>query len=77
MAEVVVVNKLKPLAERIQRLEEEKKNTAEMIKEVFAEAKTEGFDVAALRKALSDLKKNESDVSDFQETVQMYRDALA
>jgi uncharacterized protein (UPF0335 family) len=76
MAEVVVVNKLKPLIDRIERLEEEKRTTAEMIKEVYAEAKNEGFDVAAMRKVISERKKNPSDITEFEETVQLYRDAV-
>lgn len=77
MAEVVHVNKLKPIAESILRLEEEKKTLAEMIREKYAEAKSEGFDVAALKKALADTKKKPDDVSDFEENVQMYRDAIS
>ena len=48
-----------------------------MKKEVMAEAKAEGFDTKALKKAISDLEKDSQDVSDFEETVQLYRDALS
>lgn len=40
------------LAERIERLEEEKSALAEDIKEVYAEAKGHGFDPAILKKAI-------------------------
>jgi uncharacterized protein (UPF0335 family) len=76
MTEVVTVNKLKPLIERVERLEEEKRNTAEMIAEVYAEAKNEGFDVKAMRKVVADRRKQPNDVSEFEETVELYRDAV-
>lgn len=41
--------RLKLLIERIERLEEEKKGIADDIKDVYAEAKSNGFDTTALR----------------------------
>jgi len=43
---------LKSIIERIERLEQEKSEVAEQIKEVFAEAKGNGFDVKILRKVV-------------------------
>ncbi len=43
-------NQLKAVLERIQRLEEEKKNISDDIRDVYAEAKGNGFDVKALRR---------------------------
>lgn len=77
MAEVVTINKLKPLVDRVLRLTEERNATNEMIKEVYAEAKNEGFDVKAMKKAIADIQKDAQDVSDFEETVQLYRDAMS
>ncbi|RYE70595.1 MAG: DUF2312 domain-containing protein [Hyphomicrobiales bacterium] len=42
-------NQLKSIVERIERLNEEKKTIADDIKEVFAEAKSSGYDVKVLR----------------------------
>ena len=44
--------KLKSLVERIERLEEDKAALAADLKEVYAEAKGEGFDVKILRKVV-------------------------
>jgi uncharacterized protein (UPF0335 family) len=44
--------KLRQTVARIERLEEEKKEVAEQIKEVFAEAKAVGFDTKALRQCI-------------------------
>lgn len=43
---------LKSIIERIERLEIEKAEVAEQIKEVFSEAKGNGFDVPVLKKVL-------------------------
>ena len=48
---------LKSIVERIERLEEEKKTIAGDIKEVYAEAKANGFDTKILRKVISLRKK--------------------
>ena len=42
-------DQLKAFVERVERLEEEKKALADDIRDVFAEAKGNGFDVKALR----------------------------
>lgn len=45
-------NQLKSLVERIERLEEEKKTIADDIKEVYAEAKGDGYDTKVLRQVV-------------------------
>lgn len=42
-------DQLKSIVERVERLEEEKKTISEDIRDVYAEAKANGFDVKALR----------------------------
>jgi uncharacterized protein (UPF0335 family) len=49
---------LKSIVERIERLEVEKAEVAEQIKEVFAEAKGNGFDVKILRKVVRNRKQD-------------------
>lgn len=49
-------NQLQSIVDRIERLEDEKAALAEDIKEVFAEAKGNGFDVAAIRLVLKERK---------------------
>jgi len=45
-------DQLRSIVERIERLEEEKKATAGDIREVYAEAKGNGFDVAIVRQVV-------------------------
>lgn len=76
MAEVVQVNKLKPIAERILRLEDTKAEASEMLKEVYAEAKNDGFDPKALKQAIADIRNPKPKDEDYIETVDLYKDAI-
>jgi uncharacterized protein (UPF0335 family) len=51
---------LKAFVERIERLEEEKKAIADDIRDVYGEAKSNGFDVKALRTIVR-LRKQDAD----------------
>ena len=53
-------DQLKSIVERVEKLEEEKKAISEDIRDVFAEAKGNGFDVKALR-AIIRMRKEEPD----------------
>jgi uncharacterized protein (UPF0335 family) len=59
---------LKAFVERVERLEEEKKTIADDIKDVYAEAKANGFDVKALR-AVVRLRKQDADERKEQEAI--------
>jgi uncharacterized protein (UPF0335 family) len=67
---------LKSIVERIERLEEEKDVIAIDIREVYAEAKGNGFDVKILRKLVRERKREQSDVLEEQEILDLYKHAL-
>ncbi len=52
---------LKSIVERIEHLEEEKANIAADIREIFAEAKGDGFDTKVLRQLLKIRKMDKSE----------------
>ena len=69
-------DQLKSIIERIERLEEEKKATSDDIRDVYAEAKGNGFDVKALR-AIVRLRKLDTDERREQEEIlETYMHAL-
>jgi uncharacterized protein (UPF0335 family) len=69
-------DQLKAFVERIERLEEEKKAIADDIRDVYAEAKGNGFDIKALR-AIIRLRKQDNDERREQETIlETYMNAL-
>ena len=59
---------LKAFVERVERLEEEKKTIADDIRDVYAEARTNGFDVKALRTIVR-LRKQDADERREHETI--------
>lgn len=67
---------LKSFIERIERLEEEKKTIAEDIKDVFAEAKGNGFDVKALREILKRRRQDADQLAEHEAIVDLYMQAL-
>ena len=67
---------LKSFIERIERLEEEKKAISDDIKDVFAEAKANGFDVKALREILKIRKEDADDRQNHDAMVELYASAL-
>jgi uncharacterized protein (UPF0335 family) len=67
---------LKSFIERIERLEEEKKTIADDIKDVFAEAKGNGFDTKALRAILKMRKEDADQRAEHEAIVDLYLQAL-
>jgi uncharacterized protein (UPF0335 family) len=69
-------DQLKAIIERIERLEEEKKTISDDIRDVYAEAKGNGFDVKALR-AIVRIRKQDANERAEQETIlETYMQAL-
>ncbi len=67
---------LRSLVERIERLEEEKKAIAADVKEVYAEAKANGFDTKILRKVVTLRKKDSAEREEEEAMVSLYLHAL-
>ena len=69
-------DQLKSVIERVERLEEEKKALSDDIRDVYAEAKSNGFDVKALRQVVR-LRKQDVDERKEQEAIlETYLQAL-
>lgn len=69
-------SQLRSIVERIERLEEEKKALADDIREVYGEAKSNGFDTKALRAVVRMRAQEASERQEFEAIVDLYRDAL-
>lgn len=67
---------LRSYIERIERLEEDKKVIAEDIKEVFAEAKGNGFDTKIIRKIISIRKIEPTELEEQETLLDLYKAAL-
>lgn len=72
----IAADRLRSLIERIERLEEEKKALSGDIRDVFAEAKSAGFDVKIMRAILKLRKMNAADRNEQEFLLDTYRKAL-
>jgi uncharacterized protein (UPF0335 family) len=72
----VAAAKLKSFVERIERLETEKSELAADIREVYAEAKGNGFDTKIMRQVIRLRKMEEPDRREQDELLDLYRRAL-
>lgn len=72
----VAADELRSFVERIERLEAEKKDLADAIKEVFAESKGRGYDNKALREILKRRKRDRDELAEQDALLEMYAEAL-
>jgi uncharacterized protein (UPF0335 family) len=68
--------KLKALIVEIERLEEQKKQIADGIKELLDEAKSFGFDVKVIRQILKIRKTDDEQLQEQEYLIEVYKDAL-
>jgi uncharacterized protein (UPF0335 family) len=69
-------DQLKAFVERVERLEEEKKAIADDIRDVYAEAKGNGFDVKALRTVVRLRKQDINERKEQEAILETYLHAL-
>jgi uncharacterized protein (UPF0335 family) len=69
-------DQLKAIIERIERLEEEKKTISDDIRDVYAEAKGNGFDVKALRTIVRLRKQDANERAEEETILETYMQAL-
>ncbi len=72
----IAVDRLRSLVERIERLEEEKAALGSDIRDVYAEAKSAGFDVKIMRAVIKLRKMNAADRDEQEFLLDTYRKAL-
>lgn len=72
----IASEQLQQFIERIERLEEEKASLSQDIKDVFAEAKSSGFDPKTMRQVIRLRKMEQSEVEEQETLLDLYRRAL-
>jgi uncharacterized protein (UPF0335 family) len=72
----VAQDQLRAFVERIERMEEEKKAIADDIKEIYAEAKGNGFDTKVLRQVIRIRKQDRSERLEQEAILELYMAAL-
>lgn len=69
-------DQLRSLIERIERLEEERKATAEDVREVYAEAKAAGFDIKVMRQLVRLRRLDSAEREEQEALLDIYRHAV-
>ncbi len=68
--------RLRSIVERIERLEEDKAQVATDLKEVYAEAKGDGFDAKIIRKVVRRRKQDRAKLQEEDALLDLYLSAL-
>jgi len=74
--EVISSSQLRQYIEKVERLEEEKAELMEAIREVFGEAKGNGFDVKIMKQVLKMRKMKQEELMEQEELLTLYLQAL-
>ncbi len=72
----IAADRLRSIIERVERLEEERKALSSDIKDIYAEAKSAGFDVKVIRQIIRLRKLEPADVEEQETLLDIYRRAL-
>ena len=78
MADVggIAGERLKSLIERIERLEEERRTLGEDIKEVYAEAKGQGFEPKIMRQIVRIRRRDQEELDEEESLLDVFKRAL-
>jgi uncharacterized protein (UPF0335 family) len=72
----VAIDRLRSIVERIERLEEERKALGSDIRDIYAEAKSAGYDTKVLRELIKIRKADPADLEQQETMLDTYRHAL-
>ena len=72
----IAADRLRSIVERIERLEEERKALGGDIRDIYAEAKSAGFDVKVLRQLIRVRRQEPGDIEEQETLLDVYRRAL-
>lgn len=67
---------LRLFVERIERLEEEKKGVADDVRDVYSEAKSQGYDTKIMRQIIRLRKMTHDDRQEMEAILDLYKSAL-
>lgn len=76
MSDSISAEQLRLFLERVERLEEEKKGLSDDIKDVYAEAKSTGFDVKTMRTIVGLRKMEKHHRDEAEMLLETYKQAL-
>lgn len=72
----IAADRLRSIVERIERLEEEKRALSSDVKDIYAEAKSAGFDTKVVRQLISIRRKEPAEVEEQETLLDLYKRAM-
>jgi len=75
-AAAVAAEELRQFIERYEHLDAEKRDIADQMKEVMAEAKGRGYDTRAMRRLIALRKRDRNEVAEEEAILDLYKAAL-
>lgn len=72
----IAAEALRQFIDRIERLEEEKRTLSEDIKDVYGQAKSQGFDTKVIRKIVSLRKQDRQEREEQEQLLELYLAAI-
>jgi uncharacterized protein (UPF0335 family) len=76
VSSTVAAAELKQFIERFEHLDAEKRDLADQMKEVMAEAKGRGYDTKVMRRLIAMRKRDRNELAEEEAILEMYRQAL-
>ena len=76
MSEVIEAEKLKQIINKLETIEQEKIEASDLLKDVFNEAKSMGFDVKIIKHVIKLRKKDKDALAEEDSLIDLYRGAL-
>ena len=76
MTEVIQADHLQQIVRKIETIEQERLESADLLKDAFNEAKSMGFDVKIIKHVLKLRKKDKDSLAEEDSLIDLYRGAL-
>ena len=76
MTEIIEAEKLKQIINKLETIEQERLESSDLLKDVFNEAKSMGFDVKIIKHVLKLRKKDKDALAEEDSLIDLYRGAL-
>ena len=74
--DLVAGDHLRAFIERIERMEEKKKTISDIIKDIYVEAKANGFDTTIMRKVIAIRRQDANERAEQESILDLYLSAL-
>ena len=76
ISEVIEAEKLKQIIDKIETIEEERAESADLLKDAFNEVKSMGFDIKIIKHVLKLRKKDKKKLEEEDSLIELYRGAV-